>query len=1824
MHDNLPLHYAVEKGCSDVGVLGALVESCPESAEVPSKDGETPIMISFRRAILQAGGSSSSATSFPSEREVSILAESTGEALLTEDSKLDGQILLHQAVRRGAPLGILKLLVDACPASATVPSKDGTGHNALMMSFTRGHDDAVFPSAPEVSLLAGAAGGEPALVTDASGKICLHRAVEDGAPLNVLRALVDANPKSLSILTPNGDNAFALAFQRAGATGGYPTREEILVLAGKPSDEVALLKNTDDKTCLHRILESGKNVPADIVAAIVEVAPKVIEIRDCDGNTPLRLVVQNGPSVDTVRALVDNADPTDANIADCLQDCIEKRSSIEVLHLLTNKCPQAVDKPGSEGRTPLLMAIEENASTEIVKALLESAPSPSNVARCFRHGIEAGISTEVVLLLVDAMPLGTIVAEREGDTVLHYVIRHGASFDIMEGIVDSSPASVNAKNKKGETPFGLRISMAEQQVSSFPSVAEVSLLSTSGNSEASDDSTLDADGNNAIHRGIIMGASDHVLQALVESSPFGLTENNKRGQVPLMLLIDRKMKEKSAFPSADEVEMLLDSDGIAACATDAKGRNALHLAVQMNAAVDVLEALVESSPECCLALNKDGQTPLHTKISHLAIEGKSFGVHQLRGLVDSEGQALLVQDGEGMVALHLAMASGAPIATLEALLHSAPSSIQIRDGRGRLALHHAVANGAIDFVHLLIKEYPESLLEQDKMGLTPLNIALQSNSGAQPSQEVLNQLLGDEKAAKNIATLPDVDGKLPLHSACQKLELVPPEVILQLIELNPKSPSIKTTSGELPIDLVESKRKSITYAEDVEYLNSVSDLLFSFHPNVLPYRTDLDRLQRMRSRILTDLSTGGALSDESRRLWIWLCTIPDRNDAKMHYRNTIESIMKSVDNVEKKKILRNIEIDVPGSGRAPLHKCVSERIILLLAPPQNNVKKCLEDVGKSIRQSHSRGFIHGNVSSFRISRKMEGGYELSSNVSASNTQIGDFLGSSSSLLSTGGISPTMIASLDFEGFVKYRKYWKTVSDDAETQQIVNQLDIAQLTDKIQLYLPKKSPKEATLGDLLGRISSNSKLWEKIKPRRNGTKVYVIKCFHENPATGFPLAPGRLPYELVQASGGHDLWSFGLVLHESLVGSPLIAVDASNNLASGAQYASLYQWTEYGHHIAQAGGEAVKDPVAADLVHRLLHPDTYTSSTLIDRILEHPFFSSSNSVVARKLCLGILASEKERRETERMEAEEKKRQEEKERDVEKTKLWMAQRTEALETVSIKTRVKFEASTWKQWGVAGESLLPTSFVLLPYRLETSAGGHLSVSPNDVKAAQQLGSSLAGILRYVQLLTDMTSGQYRNKRNPTSNAIWRYNELNKHIEVAETTFLGCCRDIVARVDNAKDLLCSLLPSEDDQVLTETASLLIHTHIKSIVDLDECRDIVNKAEAANAAMQMLVASSGGKSTKSVQQVMGEQFDELLGVTSLREKQAEKKHAVEQALTKLVKSFSEDALGTVEKLLGQRVAGLCSTYMSSRSCYLYLVDEFTGFPAKEPAFLSSTTYPLSIDTSAPDDLTVLIPCMLPTLKEACHLNTVTGLASLLGLQMEQIPSTWSEVMSVSPGDLGNNSKRECELLHSIVSCGEVPSKINRGDETSLLQKYSDILLSHDVRRDFGGMTRIRSPGGDFLWSSEIRGDVEHDLERAEILDFVEAARAEKAEKAKTIMEGSASLSQRDSIDASQRSVYERVFRDAKTAPAVSATPEPKSMTSIETTVLSPRRMEAVENRRKSRAIAPSIDAKIEEKDSEPSENENTRVQPPTPGRMFKQSMISKGKRAFKTSTTFY
>jgi ankyrin repeat protein len=182
------------------------------------------------------------------------------------------------------------LLVEACPASATVPAKDDTGHHALMMAFAREQDDAGFPSAAEVSLLASAASGGAALVADANGKICLHRAVEDGVPVDILEALVKASP-------------------------------------------------------------------------------------------------------------------------------------------------QSIDTVSSTGTTPLMAAIEGEASSETVEALLVAAPSPNNVDRCIRFGIESGTPTDIVLLLADAMPVGTVVAESEGDTALHHAIRHGAAVEVMEALV---------------------------------------------------------------------------------------------------------------------------------------------------------------------------------------------------------------------------------------------------------------------------------------------------------------------------------------------------------------------------------------------------------------------------------------------------------------------------------------------------------------------------------------------------------------------------------------------------------------------------------------------------------------------------------------------------------------------------------------------------------------------------------------------------------------------------------------------------------------------------------------------------------------------------------------------------------------------------------------------------------------------------------------------------------------------------------------------------------------------------------------------------------------------------------------------------------------------------------------------------------------------------------------------------------------------------------------------------------------------------------------------------------------------------------------------
>ncbi|KAG7354837.1 hypothetical protein IV203_004193 [Nitzschia inconspicua] len=78
-----------------------------------------------------------------------------------------------------------------------------------------------------------------------------------------------------------------------------------------------------------------------------------------------------------------------------------------------------------------------------------------------------------------------------------------------------------------------------------------------------------------------------------------------------------------------------------------------------------------------------------------------------------------------------------------------------------------------------------------------------------------------------------------------------------------------------------------------------SDLMFAFHPDVLPYRKDENRIARMEQRIQQEVMENESLDDytmsqASASFWIWICEFENPDDIHDHYAKSVERIVSSL------------------------------------------------------------------------------------------------------------------------------------------------------------------------------------------------------------------------------------------------------------------------------------------------------------------------------------------------------------------------------------------------------------------------------------------------------------------------------------------------------------------------------------------------------------------------------------------------------------------------------------------------------------------------------------------------------------------------------------------------------------------------------------------------------------------------------------------------------------------------------------------------------------------------------------------------------------------
>jgi len=369
-------------------------------------------------------------------------------------------------------------------------------------------------------------------------------------------------------------------------------------------------------------------------------------------------------------------------------------------------------------------------------------------------------------------------------------------------------------------------------------------------------------------------------------------------------------------PPADVVKTLCTMSHIPAETFDLYNKLPIHYAAEYGASFDVMKALIECCPQCLSGVDNEGRTPLHLSFKY-SIQDPATLVDPIRGFPSREEVELLLGDDS--------------------------SVLWTADESDYIPLHYAVSNidnCSMKVLEMLITADVNSVVAQTKAGMTPLQLAIQKSTERKITVPLVKLLLGISLDGKEcideefeVTRMLSSEDMLPLHFACQNHENVPMETLELLLERCPNAAAAEALERGCPLQLLEANRKNIKEKKEIKIFNQKSDFIFAYNPNIIPYRTEMDRLKRFEEKIVSELSRrNSSLSEETKAVWIWMCKFPEEDDKEVLYPALIEGILESISDVGSAKMLACIQTTTKDGEEIPLHRAVSPTTAEVLSP----------------------------------------------------------------------------------------------------------------------------------------------------------------------------------------------------------------------------------------------------------------------------------------------------------------------------------------------------------------------------------------------------------------------------------------------------------------------------------------------------------------------------------------------------------------------------------------------------------------------------------------------------------------------------------------------------------------------------------------------------------------------------------------------------------------------------------------------------------------------------------------------------------------------------
>lgn len=482
------------------------------------------------------------------------------------------------------------------------------------------------------------------------------------------------------------------------------------------------------------------------------------------------------------------------------------------------------------GNLPLHVAVENNASVEVVAALLALAPSaadtknfvglrPIDVAlACFSRQHRACLNCGEKMRKVDSTSKLTAAAGayssvpnecsqcdikklRQMLDFLEYFQCKACSLSICArciavksqtrtfkdgDVVDiqSPPGFLLAVNKASIRAEDVLPEIINRYVTPvamlIPADKVSALLSSRVHKSAPDsDSGLASDSADCSHQSLSIefdivndtGRSEQVVLALLAAMPKTNGEDGK----------ELLLKAASSASPSRVLSVILDVFPLAMAARDSHDSGPLQVALHAGAPLDSCLYLLERDQGAARHRNKRGYLPLHSAVSNNA------SPETVAALLTCYPESASFKSKSGRLPIQYALMSKHPSTrVVQLLLDAYPAGALEQDSDGDVMLYFAMRQQSPELVKLLLDRCPESARKKNKHGRLSLHIALMSSNSA----TIVNLLLGEYPEA---AAEPTANQELPIHIALTTGAT--PECVAAILSKYPEAVHKATSAG---------------------------------------------------------------------------------------------------------------------------------------------------------------------------------------------------------------------------------------------------------------------------------------------------------------------------------------------------------------------------------------------------------------------------------------------------------------------------------------------------------------------------------------------------------------------------------------------------------------------------------------------------------------------------------------------------------------------------------------------------------------------------------------------------------------------------------------------------------------------------------------------------------------------------------------------------------------------------------------------------------------------------------------------------------------------